>query len=123
MSITRTLEAYDLAKLALNDNLKCFFKDAKIEGEDKEKKLCFYFANTFDLASFEKEKENILKRLRQEYKKKLELYKRIDLVFYSISAKQESLGSRSQKEQEVLKNGLARLEETLKRIKNEKRNH
>lgn len=36
MNITRELEAYDLAKLVLNNDLKYFFKDAKIVGENKE---------------------------------------------------------------------------------------
>ncbi|HEB7647655.1 TPA: site-specific DNA-methyltransferase [Campylobacter coli] len=107
MNITRELEAYDLAKLVLNNDLKYFFKDAKIVGENKERRLCFYFSDSFVLALFEKEKENILQRLREEYKKKLEFYKRIDLVFYSIAAKGiNELKARSKEEQEVLERGL-----------------
>ncbi|EFV4227133.1 hypothetical protein [Campylobacter jejuni] len=124
MNITRELEAYDLAKLVLNDDLKYFFKDAKIVGENKERRLCFYFSDPFVLALFEKEKEkeNILQRLREEYKKKLEFYKRIDLVFYSIAAKGISeLKARSKEEQEVLERGLLKLENIIKRIKNEKK--
>ncbi|EFC32450.1 TPA: hypothetical protein RTG46_000947 [Campylobacter jejuni] len=124
MNITRELEAYDLAKLVLNDDLKCFFKDAKIIGKNKEKKLCFYFSNIFVLASFEKEKESILQRLREEYKKKLDLYKRIDLVFYSITAKEiGELKARSKEEQEILERGLSRLENIIKRINNGNKNH
>ncbi|EAI8026998.1 hypothetical protein RDY81_000946 [Campylobacter jejuni] len=120
MNITRELEAYDLAKLVLNNDLKYFFKDAKIVGENKERRLCFYFSDSFDLALFEK--ENILQRLREEYKKKLEFYKRIDLVFYSIAAKGiNELKARSKEEQEVLERGLLKLENIIKRIKNEKK--
>ncbi|EOH5407962.1 hypothetical protein ACL9WG_001807 [Campylobacter jejuni] len=125
MNITRELEAYDLAKLVLNNDLKyfnTFFKDAKIVGENKERRLCFYFSDSFVLALFEKEKENILQRLREEYKKKLEFYKRIDLVFYSIAAKGiNELKARSKEEQEVLERGLLKLENIIKRIKNEKK--
>lgn len=118
MSITKALEAYDLAKLSLNDDFKYFFKDARIIGENKHRKLCFYFSNPFILASFEKEKENILQRLREEYKKKLELYKRIDLVFYSITAKGiDELKARSKEEQEVLERGLLKLEMIIKKDK------
>ncbi|EAL6601456.1 hypothetical protein DSW14_08425 [Campylobacter coli] len=120
MNITRELEAYDLAKLVLNNVLKYFFKDAKIVGENKERRLCFYFSDSFVLALFEK--ENILQRLREEYKKKLEFYKRIDLVFYSIAAKGiNELKARSKEEQEVLERGLLKLENIIKRIKNEKK--
>ncbi|EJF0707501.1 hypothetical protein M1M84_000184 [Campylobacter jejuni] len=122
MNITRELEAYDLAKLVLNNDLKYFFKDAKIVGENKERRLCFYFSDPFVLALFEREKENILQRLREEYKKKLEFYKRIDLVFYSIAAKGiNELKARSKEEQEVLERGLLKLENIIKRIKNEKK--
>ncbi|EAI2149097.1 hypothetical protein HP551_001204 [Campylobacter jejuni] len=122
MSITKSLETYDLAKLSLNDDFKYFFKDARIIGEDKKRMLCFYFSDPFVLSSFEKEKENILKRLREEYKKKLEFYKRIDLVFYSITAKGiEELKSRSKEEQEVLERGLLKLENIIKRRQDEKR--
>ncbi|EAJ0007067.1 hypothetical protein IT683_000407 [Campylobacter coli] len=124
MNITRELEAYDLAKLVLNNDLKYFFKDEKIVGENKERRLCFYFSDSFVLALFEKEKEkeNILQRLREEYKKKLEFYKRIDLVFYSIAAKGiNELKARSKEEQEVLERGLLKLENIIKRIKNEKK--
>lgn len=82
----------------------------------------FLFFRFFCLALFEKEKENILQRLREEYKKKLEFYKRIDLVFYSIAAKGiNELKARSKEEQEVLERGLLKLENIIKRIKNEKK--
>lgn len=43
MNITRELEAYDLAKLVLNNVLKYFFKDAKIVGKIKKEDFVFIF--------------------------------------------------------------------------------
>ncbi|WP_423969904.1 hypothetical protein [Campylobacter coli] len=88
MNITRELEAYDLAKLVLNNDLKYFFKDAKIVGENKERRLCFYFSDSFVLALFEKEKENILQRLREEYKKKLEFCNELIWCFILLQQKE-----------------------------------
>ncbi|WP_426711564.1 hypothetical protein [Campylobacter jejuni] len=88
MNITRELEAYDLAKLVLNNDLKYFFKDAKIVGENKERRLCFYFSDSFVLALFEKEKENILQRLREEYKKKLEFTNELIWCFILLQQKE-----------------------------------
>lgn len=71
MNITRELEAYDLAKLVLNNDLKYFFKDAKIVGENKERRLCFYFSDSFVLALFEKRKRKHFTKTKRRIQKEI----------------------------------------------------
>ncbi|HEG0602255.1 TPA: hypothetical protein ACHDL2_000079 [Campylobacter jejuni] len=121
MSVTWILEAYDLAKLVLEGDLNKYLIDVRIVGHEKERKLCFFYNSAFLIADFQRQKENILKRLRELYKTKLDFYKRIDFVFYAIEAKniQESK-ARTKEEQEVLDRGIEKLENLLKGIQNGK---
>ncbi|MBK1999926.1 hypothetical protein JG678_00495 [Campylobacter sp. 2018MI35] len=121
MSVTWILEAYDLAKLVLEGDLNKCLIDVRIVGHEKERKLCFFYNNAFLIAEFQRQKENILKRLRELYKTKLDFYKRIDFVFYAIEAKniQESK-ARTKEEQEILDRGIEKLENLLKGIQNGK---
>lgn len=118
MDIVHVVEAYDLARMVLDEFLKSHLKDARILGQGKERKLCFFFDDTFMIEQFEKKKEEILKSLRVEYRKKFSLYQRIDFVFHAIEARNIRQSKiRSKEEQEVLERGLAKLEKIVKSIR------
>ncbi|TEY03605.1 hypothetical protein [Campylobacter sp. US33a] len=123
-NITHSIEAYDLAKSVLDNDLKSSFLDARIIGREGERKLCFYFDDIFVLDLFNQHKNEILEHLRVKYKNKIALYRRIDFVFYEICAQfkeRQVKNKKSKEEQEILERGISRLKNLLERIKNDKR--
>ncbi len=107
-------EANKLAKKALNQRLLSFFTEARIKGENEERKLIFYFHRTLGIHLFNKFKEQILTKLREEYKKNKSYYEREGLIFYGIEAKNaREMRHKSKEELEILEKGIARLEKIL----------
>lgn len=115
-------EADNLARKALSYRLLSFFYEARILGEKEEKKLVFFFKKCIALELFERAKNEILARLRAEYKKRMKFYKKKDFIFYGIEAKNVyEIEHRSKEEIECLNRGLARLERLLKETRERRR--
>ncbi|EAJ0336176.1 hypothetical protein ACS0H5_001154 [Campylobacter lari] len=119
--ITHIIEANEIARACLKNDLKYSLKEARIINSANERMLCFYFDNHFAIDLFERNKESIKNDLRCEYKKKIKLYKRIDFVFYDICSKNTNeLKSRTTEEKQILQRGIDMLENIIKRSKNGK---
>lgn len=107
-------EANNLAKKALNPQCLRLFKEARILGLGKDRKLVFFFKNYTGLVFFERDKEELLKRLRSEYKKNQTLYKACDFIFYEVKAMNSyEMRLRSEEEEAILERGIARLKNLL----------
>lgn len=107
-------EANTLAKKVLSPQCLRLFKEARILGLKRDRKLVFFFKNYAGLVFFEKDKEKLLKRLRSEYKKNQTLYKECDFIFYEIKAMNSfEMKLRSEEEEAILERGIARLKNLL----------
>ncbi|TQR25600.1 hypothetical protein [Campylobacter sp. MIT 97-5078] len=112
-------ELTKLAFASLDNSLKEHFKEARIVGENKHKRLRFYFLKAKAYQDFCKQKEQIKAKLRLEYKKKLDFYTKQGLIFYDIDALNIKHNNplRSESEMITLHNGIARLEAVLLKYK------
>lgn len=112
------LEADNLAKKVLDERLLSLFIEARVLGREKQKKLIFFFKKITAIRLFERKKNEILQRLRLEYKKNMSFYKKNDFIFYGIEAKNGfEMKHRDKKSLKTLEKGIARLENLVKTMK------
>ena len=104
-------EADSLAKAALNRANKKALVEARILVSENQKKLMFFFESQENVDYFAKHKEQIKAKLMGEYRKKLELYKRENFIFYDIGAKRrDEMMHRTKEEQRTLERGIAKIQ-------------
>ena len=107
-------EANSLAKKSLNSRCLSLFKEARLIGIGKDKKLVFFFKNYAGIAFFERDKEALLKRLRIEFKKQKALYDKENFIFYGVLARNAyEIKHRDAESEAILEKGIARLKDLL----------
>ncbi|MCR2063172.1 hypothetical protein [Campylobacter helveticus] len=115
-------EANDLARKVLNQKCLSLFSEARIFGIERNRKFVFFFKNQAGLIFFNKDKEKLLQRLRDEYRKKKALYDKEDFIFYEVLGKtKDEIKHRDDEEEKILLKGIERLESVLKQAKENKR--
>ncbi|EMX9857212.1 hypothetical protein [Campylobacter helveticus] len=115
-------EANDLARKVLNQKCLSLFSEARIFGIERNRKFVFFFKNQAGLIFFNKDKEKLLQRLRDEYRKKKALYDKEDFIFYEVLGKtKDEIKHRDDEEEKILLKGIERLESVLKQTKENKR--
>lgn len=115
-------EANDLARKVLNQKCLSLFSEARIFGIERNRKFVFFFKNQAGLIFFNKDKEKLLQRLRDEYRKKKVLYDKEDFIFYEVLGKtKDEIKHRDDEEEKILLKGIERLESVLKQAKENKR--
>ncbi|MCR2066570.1 hypothetical protein [Campylobacter helveticus] len=115
-------EANDLARKVLNQKCLSLLSEARILGIERNRKFVFFFKNQAGLIFFNKDKEKLLQRLRDEYRKKKALYDKEDFIFYEVLGKtKDEIKHRDDEEEKILLKGIERLESVLKQAKENKR--
>ncbi|TNB60908.1 hypothetical protein [Campylobacter helveticus] len=115
-------EANDLARKVLNQKCLSLFSEARVLGIERNRKFVFFFKNQAGLIFFNKDKEKLLQRLRDEYRKKKALYDKEDFIFYEVLGKtKDEIKHRDDEEEKILLKGIERLESVLKQAKENKR--
>lgn len=115
-------EANDLARKVLNQKCLSLFSEARVLGIERNRKFIFFFKNQAGLIFFNKDKEKLLQRLRNEYRKKKVLYDKEDFIFYEVLGKtKDEIKHRDNEEEKILLKGIERLESVLKQTKENKR--
>ncbi|EPJ2016974.1 hypothetical protein OJO94_02650 [Campylobacter lari] len=95
--ITHIIEANEIARACLKNDLKYSLKEARIINSANERMLYFYFDNPFAIDLFERNKESIKNDLRCEYKKKSNFINAL-ISYFTIFA-QKTLMSLNQEQQ------------------------
>lgn len=114
-------EASVLAKSILSNVAKKNLIEARILGQNRYKKLYFFFESVANVEYFKQHKEQIKERLRAQYRKKLALYKQENFIFYDIEARLGSeIKHRSKEEELTLQKGIAKLSAILEKNKLDK---
>lgn len=114
-------EAGILAKSALSRAAQKNLIEARILGQNRYKKLYFFFENVANVEYFKQNKEQIKENLRAQYRKKLALYKEVNFIFYDIEARLGSqMWHRSKEEELTLQRGIAKLSAILEKNKLDK---
>lgn len=115
-------QADSLARSALNASFKKGFVEGRILGEGEKRKLFFFFKNDLYVSFFKRNKEKIKQNLRQRYREKIEIYRKMDIVFYDIEATNYNTRKcRSKEEMIILEKGIARLENLVNMMKGRKK--
>lgn len=114
-------EAGILAKAVLSRAAQKNLIEARILGQNRYKKLYFFFERVANVEYFKQHKEQIKERLRVQYRKKLALYKEVNFIFYDIEARLGSeIRHRSKEEELTLQRGIAKISAILEKNKLDK---